>query len=241
MKTQLILSALLTITTPIFSQDHGDDWYNPNDTTTHTRPTVVVEIIEEEPEIKWTGDSTKGTFHQFWADGTLHLKHAYLNGQVVEGWEYFENGNLHRHYYKKAGELDGNYEVWFENGNKEYVVSYQNGSAHGAIKRWFDNGNLYLEGNLEHGLDAGMWKYYNPDGKMSRMGAYSTDTALIIPVDTTYRLDWEKDEWGEYALLPILVVNGQSKEGHWQYWKADGTLWKEEWYENGKVVKTVQH
>ena len=42
----------------------------------------------------------------------------------------------------------------------------------GYVKNYYDNGVLQNEGNMKDGLPAGVWKYYDPYGKLNQVGEF---------------------------------------------------------------------
>ena len=42
----------------------------------------------------------------------------------------------------------------------------------GYVKNYYDNGVLQCEGNMKNGLPTGVWKFYDPYGKLNQVGEY---------------------------------------------------------------------
>lgn len=42
----------------------------------------------------------------------------------------------------------------------------------GTIKHYYDNGVLQSEGKMQNGIPTGVWKFYDPYGKLNQVGAY---------------------------------------------------------------------
>jgi antitoxin component YwqK of YwqJK toxin-antitoxin module len=42
----------------------------------------------------------------------------------------------------------------------------------GYTKNYYDNGTLQSEGTMKNGLPDGIWKYYDPFGKLNHVGEY---------------------------------------------------------------------
>lgn len=46
------------------------------------------------------------------------------------------------------------------------------GRMNGYVQNFYDNGTLQSEGNMKDGLPDGVWKYYDPFGKLNQYGVY---------------------------------------------------------------------
>jgi len=46
------------------------------------------------------------------------------------------------------------------------------GRMDGFVQNFYDNGTLQSEGNMKNGLPDGVWKYYDPYGKLNQYGVY---------------------------------------------------------------------
>lgn len=46
------------------------------------------------------------------------------------------------------------------------------GRMNGYVQNFYDNGTLQSEGNMKNGLPDGVWKYYDPYGKLNQYGVY---------------------------------------------------------------------
>lgn len=56
-----------------------------------------------------------------------------------------------------------------------YTIWQAHDSLHrinGYVKNYYDNGVLQSEGNMKGGLPTGIWKYYDPFGKLNHVGEY---------------------------------------------------------------------
>lgn len=56
------------------------------------------------------------------------------------------------------------YCFWDKNPNQERINGY--------VKNYYDNGSLMNEGMVKNGLPTGIWKMYDSDGNLSRVGQY---------------------------------------------------------------------
>ena len=73
--------------------------------------------------------------------------------------EYYNNVNLHKHYFLDEDDLlQGEYKTWYENGNSWEICNYKNGKKHGEFKEWDDAGKLVIDCIYKNEILHG--KYY---------------------------------------------------------------------------------
>jgi antitoxin component YwqK of YwqJK toxin-antitoxin module len=60
---------------------------------------------------------------------------------------------------------------------RQYMTLWQTndslGRLNGFVRNYYDNGTLQSEGAMKDGLPSGLWKYYDPFGKLNLMGQYA--------------------------------------------------------------------
>jgi antitoxin component YwqK of YwqJK toxin-antitoxin module len=173
-----------------------------------------------------------GDYSEIYANGTVKVKGKYLNGKKEDVWEANKEDGK-----KKPTET-------FKNGNLIKRITYftddkiemernfdENGKQHGVEKKYdWEDGSLKTELNYVHGKQAGKQvRYMN-----SNAGNY---------IETSfYNEAGQKD--GEYSEIFVdkktvktkgWYVNDK-KNGKWTYGYNNGTIYKEETYENGKLI-----
>lgn len=105
--------------------------------------------------IKWNDSisfSTKGIYFEYDSLGTL-LSKSY----IVEKYEKYDCSH------------SDHYEI------RQFVTFWEkdkNARLNGYVKHYYDNGVLQSEGNMKNGLPDGVWKFYDPYGKLNHVGTY---------------------------------------------------------------------
>ncbi len=70
--------------------------------------------------------------------------------------------------------------------------------TNGPMRYYFDNGMLMSEGSLKGGLPDGVWKFYTPDGKLTRIGKY---------VNGKKEGRWLKGDLGDKKYIGEICLN----------------------------------
>ena len=96
---------------------------------------------------------SKGLLTDFDASGKV-LSKSY----VIEKFEKYDCS--HTDHY----EIRQLYTIWQANDSLKRINGY--------VKNYYDNGVLQNEGNMLNGLPTGVWKYYDPFGKLNQVGVY---------------------------------------------------------------------
>ncbi len=91
-------------------------------------------------------------------------------------YDFDKNGNLLSRSYiiEKFEKYDCSHTDHYE-VRQFYTVWQAHDSLHrinGYVKNHYDNGVLQSEGNMKDGLPTGIWKYYDPFGKLNHVGEY---------------------------------------------------------------------
>ncbi|MBI1306887.1 MAG: hypothetical protein GC181_09790 [Bacteroidetes bacterium] len=110
------------------------------------------------------GDTVRyyGTITQWYPNGALLLK-GYITSQFTQ--------------FRCDQEMEVSFEnlfylnMWDENG-KELLVNNS-----GAIYEFHNNGERRLEGNIKDGKRVGLWKFYDPEGRLENIGTYKNGKA----------------------------------------------------------------
>ena len=107
-------------------------------------------IIKVNDSIKF---KAKGTLSDYDDQGNK-LYTAY----IIEKFEKYDCA--HTDHY----EIRQLYTTWENNDST--------GRMNGYVYNYYDNGTLQGEGQMKNGLPVGLWKYYDPFGKLNKMGQY---------------------------------------------------------------------
>lgn len=147
--------------------------------------------------------------------------------------------------YEMAGRtpFTGRAYAYYSNGDTQTVVTYKEGIPNGELAGWYPKNVKQVEGFVENGEKAGVWKFYFESGKIKKQTAYSHN------VEDGEETSWfengnieKKETYAEGKLngkFTGYYENGQKKEeGYFAAGNEDST-WSE-WYETGKP-KMIGH
>lgn len=96
---------------------------------------------------------SKGILSDFDADGNLLYK-----AFIIEKFEKYDCS--HTDHY----EIRQLYTIWEDNDSL--------GRMNGYVNNYYDNGEIQSEGQMKDGLPTGVWKFYDPFGKLNKVGTY---------------------------------------------------------------------
>jgi len=132
---------------------------------------------------------------------------------------------------------------YFPNGDTQTVVTYKDGILDGEIDNWYAKGLKQLEGFVDKGQKAGVWKLYFESGKIKKQTAYSHN--VEDGEETFWFENGNIEKKGTYIEGTLngkytwYYENGQKKqEGFFTAGSEDST-WSE-WDSTGKQ-KMVGH
>jgi len=202
--------------------------------------------------------SRDGPWKEFYSDGSLRAEGKYESGKHVGEWKFYHpNGKIEQTgKYLKSGKPDGTWKWYFDNGQLLREETYYNGLKDGLSEEYDENGNLvergeYLEdkedgpwitstgdhcykGSYRDGLRTGLWQgfYLTPaegrvDSTLSFSGSYIED----LP-DGKQSWYWDNGKLREEG----GCVMG-NREGNWNMYNYDGTLFLVITYVNGVETK----
>jgi antitoxin component YwqK of YwqJK toxin-antitoxin module len=147
--------------------------------------------------------------------------------------------------YEMAGRtpFTGKAYAYFANGDTQTVVTYKEGIPNGEIIGWYPKNIKQIEGLVENGERAGVWKLYFESGKIKKQTAYSHN--IEDGEETFWFENGNTEKKGTYIEGKLdgrytwYYENGQKKqEGFFRAGREDST-WSE-WDSTGKQ-KMVGH
>jgi antitoxin component YwqK of YwqJK toxin-antitoxin module len=129
----------------------------------------------------------------------------------------------------------------FPNGDTQTVVTYKDGILDGEVFSWYSKDHKQLEGFIDKGQKARVWKLYSEAGKLKKQTTYANN---IEDGEETFWFDnGNVEKKGAYAEGRLngkytwYYENGQKKqEGFFNAGEQD-SAWNE-WYDNGKQKMT---
>jgi hypothetical protein len=98
---------------------------------------------------------------------------------IVQGWKYNIGGNQKemKLWFDEQGKVVSMTEMrmgilvdsvaFFPNGQRMFKITFDhNGMAEGIARYYFSDGRIRENGHFSQGIKTGVWRSYNPDGKL---------------------------------------------------------------------------
>jgi antitoxin component YwqK of YwqJK toxin-antitoxin module len=141
--------------------------------------------------------------------------------------------------YEMAGRtpFTGKAYSYFPNGDTQTVVTYKDGILDGEIASWYAKDIKQLEGLVDKGQKAGIWKLYFESGKIKKQTAYSHN--VEDGEETSWFENGNVEKKGTYIEGKLngkyswYYENGQKKQEGFFTAGSEDSAWSE-WYETGK-------
>jgi len=92
-----------------------------------------------------------GKTQLFSEKGTLEGELVYKNGVIIQGTNYYSNGQKYMFLEGSDKEINGTYKVWFENGQLNFEGQYVNNVKNGVFHSYDQEGKKLSEGTYEMG------------------------------------------------------------------------------------------
>lgn len=129
----------------------------------------------------------------------------------------------------------------YPNGDTQTVVTYKDGILDGDVVVWYSKGHKQLEGLVDKGQKAGIWKLYSDSGNLKKQTAYSNN---VEDGEETFWFDNGKiEKKGTYTEGKLngkytwYYDNGQKKQEGFFTDGIEDSTWSE-WYDTGKPKMT---
>ena len=147
--------------------------------------------------------------------------------------------------YEMAGRapFTGKAYSYFANGDTQTVVTYKDGILDGEIINWYAKDLKQIEGRIDKGQKAGIWKLYFESGKIKKQTAYSNN--VEDGEETFWFENGNIEKKGTYKEGKLngkytwYYENGEKKQEGFFTAGGEDSTWSE-WYETGKQ-KMVGH
>ena len=120
-------------------------------------------------EQHYANGKQNGIRRDFYLNNKLKLEANYENGVEIGPFKsYYENGNLRLSSICQNGVKNAtNVKQYYENGGIYLEIeSYKNGKADGFSRQYYENGKKQSEAFFSEGVQYGVEKHYDRDGKL---------------------------------------------------------------------------
>lgn len=192
--------------------------------------------FSETGEVLFSGsyldDQKSGDWISYYSNGKKKSEYSYLNNLLHGSTQnYYSNGVLAEIIPFEAGKLQGTYQAFFPSGEVQKTMEFENDLEHGAFKLFFEDGRLEVSTSFYKGKLDGNWENYDNLGQLISKGAYQGGL--------------REGEWQEQ----IPEIQGfyregnyeeGSKTGSWKITDAEGFVYQEELFENGRLVSITE-
>jgi antitoxin component YwqK of YwqJK toxin-antitoxin module len=143
-------------------------------------------------EMHYKNGKREGAFNFWKIDGnpvfTSQWKEGFLDGEMIH---FFDKDHRKLESHFKMGRIDGLDREWDPSGVERMSSEFKDGLLNGVVKEWFEDGQIrseghynndlldgpYLEwwrngqlrrqGRFSKGQKAGVWRYFDPQGRSS--------------------------------------------------------------------------
>ena len=116
--------------------------------------------------------------------------------------EYYDNGNIHKEYFLKGGNITGVYKEYFQNGNLKLIHLFENGKKVDSSVYFFENLNK-IEKVLYYQLGDTIREInYYKNGSVSSKGSSVNDNKIK-------KWYYYRDDGSINKVFEYLIVNGK--------------------------------
>jgi antitoxin component YwqK of YwqJK toxin-antitoxin module len=184
---------------------------------------------------------------------TVNFKDGYMEGEYSE---LYKSGDLKEKGQYVKGQKNGTWETYKSDGIIKLTEIFDNGSLTKKIT-YYTDGSVDTERNFKNGKEDGIIKQYTWEGELKseknyvngkqvgkQMQHYSSNTGNFIQTSNYNENGMLDGEFQEvFVENNAIKTKGKyekgRKVGKWVYGYAH-QLYKEETYENGKLVETTK-
>lgn len=194
----------------------------------------------------------QGAWKEYYDDGSLKQEGSYFNTKKSGLWKFYFQGNNsiveQIGTYDNKGNPIGEWKWFYESGNIHRIENYENGMLNGLMEEKTDSGlvitrGIYLdgqedgewyyqiegyreEGKYADGRRTGIWKHYYDNGNLAFEGNFEDGQP-----DGIHKFYWENANLKRMGSYIMGLKNGE-----WNSFYPDGTLFVTTLYKNGKEI-----
>jgi hypothetical protein len=131
-------------------------WYRTDDGSS-----TEVQVTETG---NYAGGKREGDWLGTYEDGSACYERVYAAGELMSEIGWYPDGKRLVESTRDGDVVTTRY--YFTNGLQDCEVSYLGGVKHGFQRFWWDNGQLREERQYDKFRPVGVWRRWNPDGKL---------------------------------------------------------------------------
>jgi antitoxin component YwqK of YwqJK toxin-antitoxin module len=195
-------------------------------------------------EMNFAAGEAHGNYKLYYATGQLEELGQWANHKNKgEFFRYFENGNVHQHFFFNAeGKRDGLQQTYFDNGRLAIEVQIENGLENGVCERYDRDGNLVATTTFDHGVVVTTEGKAYAEPQMEEGEGVVIDQNLTaneaVPF-TPNNANVLYDAQGHVAVAGTFK-NGKLMDGKIYHYTQDGQLANVEVYKRGRHIGLAQ-
>ena len=196
-------------------------------------------------EGRYIDNNKEGVWKQYLVNGTLISEITYKNNEP-SGYAkmYYSNGQLAEEGIWESDFWTGNYIAYYKNGKVNYKWHFtEEGLRSGKQEYFYENGKKMISGNWDKGKESGVISRYNEKGELIEKQTFNNGT--LNPV-LTVKFSPEKKKVSEITTKKDSIVKDTTKveplgmfdtTGNTRVLNKKRQLWKEGYFEKGKLIK----
>jgi len=144
-------------------------------------------------------------------------------------WFYINNKKEFL-YKLNLGEKDSTEVEWYENGQMKSKVQWKKGALDGYLISWYTNGLINNISNFENGKENGKEYNFYKNGNLSSVREWKNRKYI-----------GEHINYFESGKLYCYGNLGEDGNGIIKYYTEEGELYREDIYENGEIIKSIDY
>ncbi len=173
-----------------------------------------------------------GDFTTFYANGQLHEKGKYTDGELDGEWiSYFENGKIDEKGQYVNGVLSGEWISYYENGK----IHQKGNCSNGLWCAYDEEGKIYEKGKFAENKPAEEWTYYDNFSDKSQLISkrnFSTGEYILYEENGQIieKINFKNGDFKMYFENGKILLQGQFDNekpvGNWITFNQNGSIFK---------------
>lgn len=143
---------------------------------------------------------------------------------ITEHKEYYKNGQIRSHEFRRDGISEGEFKSWYETGQLYGREFYRNGRLNGPSEWWHRNGHLWKQEFHRDGVLDGECKEWYENGMPERQ---------LFAQDGKFEGEYKHWFYGGRLSELQLWKNGIIQS--LRLWDIDGNLWKQDIHQDNSL------